>query len=104
MNHMMMNVFVVVELSQHMDTKKKELFIGCIVVVQLHDMDFLILTFLSTCFSRFLVAFHNDIEIDSVLRQLVSQPNLPQTHQLMLFDEHQIDARDDGCLGHDSNH
>ena len=45
MNHMMMNVFVVVELSQHMDTKKKESFIRCIVVVQLHDTDFLILTF-----------------------------------------------------------
>ena len=42
MNHMMMNVFVVVELSRQMDTKKKESFIWCIVVVQLHDTDFLI--------------------------------------------------------------
>ena len=103
MNHMMMNVFVVVELSRHMDTKKKESFIRCIVVVQLHDMDFLILTFCQHAFSRFLVAFHNDVEIDSVLWQLVSRPNLPQTHRLMLFDEHQIEARDDGRLGRDSS-
>ena len=57
MNHMMMNVFVVVELSRHMDTKKKESFIRCVVVVQLHDTDFLILTFLSTCFFTFLSSF-----------------------------------------------
>ena len=54
-------------------------------------------------FSRFLVAFHNDVEIDSVLRQLVSQPNLPRTHRLVLFDERQIEVRDDGRLGHDSS-
>ena len=55
MNHMMMNVLVVVELlSRHTDTKKNESSIRCVVVVQLHDTDFLILTFLSTCFFTFL--------------------------------------------------
>ena len=72
MNHVMMNIFVVVEFPWHMDTKKKESFIWCVVVVQLHDTDFLILMFLSTCFLRFLVVFHNDIEIDLFLQQLVS--------------------------------
>ena len=46
---------------------------------------------------------HNDFEIDSVLRQLVSRPNLPQTHRFVLFDERQIEARDDGRLGRDSS-
>ena len=54
MKHVMMNVFVVVEFSRHMDTKKNELFIRCVVVVQLQDTDFLILTFLLTCFFTFL--------------------------------------------------
>ena len=49
------------------------------------------------------MVFHNDVEIDSVLRQLVSRPNLPPTHRFMLFDERQIEARDDGRLGHDSS-
>ena len=41
MNHVMMNVFVVVELSRHMDTKKNESSIRCVVVVQLHGfLDF----------------------------------------------------------------
>ena len=62
------------------------------------------LDFFQHAFSRFLVAFHNDVEIDSVLRQLVSQPNLPWTHRLVLFDEHQIEVRDDGRLGHDFSH
>ena len=86
-----------------MDTKKKESFIQCIVVVQLHDMDFLILTFLSTCFFTFLSSFHNDVEIDSFLWQLVSRLNLPRTHRFMLFDKRQIEVRDDSRLGRDSS-
>ena len=61
MNHVMMNVFVVVEFSWHMDTKKKELFIRCVVVVQLHDTNLIvcssagpkILAFGSHCLANF---------------------------------------------------
>ena len=46
---------------------------------------------------------HNDIQIHSFLRQLVSRPNLPRTHRFVLFDERQIEAHDDGHLGRDSS-